>query len=177
MSTDAVRFELRTMHAMPRGVRGGSGAGRVIKRVIGLALGLLVAACATPPTQEQGGMLIGGVLGGVLGQQIGGGSGRTVATIVGAVAGAMVGGAVGRSMNDTDRLKTAQVLEGVRTGVPAEWRNPDTGNQYEVTPTRTYQQGSGPCREYTVDAIVGGQRQKIYGTACRQPDGSWRETK
>jgi surface antigen len=150
---------------------------RMTMRVMGLSLGLLVAACATPPTQEQGGMLIGGALGGVLGHQIGGGSGRTVATIVGAVAGAMVGGAIGRSMDDTDRLKTAQVLEGVRTGVPTEWRNPDTGNQYEVTPTRTYEEGGGPCREYTVDALVGGQRQQIYGTACRQPDGSWREVK
>lgn len=147
---------------------------KTLKIVMGLSLGLLMAACAGPQAHEQSGMLIGGALGGVLGNQIGGGTGRTVATIVGAVAGSMVGGAIGRSMDDTDRLKTAQVLEGVRTGVPTEWRNPDTGNQYEVTPTRTYDSGSGPCREYTVDAIIGGEHQKIYGTACRQPDGSWR---
>ena len=82
-------------------------------------------------------MVIGGVLGGVLGSQVGRGHGRTLATIVGTLAGAAIGGAVGRSMDETDCLKTAHSLESVRTGVPSAWRNPDTGNQYTVTPTRT----------------------------------------
>lgn len=30
------------------------------------------------------------------------------------------------------------------------------------------------CREYRSTVNVGGVRQPIYGTACRQPDGSWR---
>ncbi|MDF1793160.1 MAG: hypothetical protein P1U88_14685 [Thalassobaculaceae bacterium] len=29
------------------------------------------------------------------------------------------------------------------------------------------------CREYQSTAVIGGQRQQIYGTACRNPDGSW----
>lgn len=119
-------------------------------------------------------MIIGGILGGVLGAQVGQGSGRTAATIAGTILGATVGGAVGRSMDDNDRRKTAAALETVRTGVAAEWRNPDTGNQYAVVPTRTYQASTGPCREYTVDAIIAGRKDKVYGTACRQPDGSWR---
>lgn len=139
-------------------------------------IALSVAACTQPPTKEQGGMLIGGALGGVLGSQVGGGTGKTVATIVGVLAGAAVGGAVGRSMDETDRLKTAQTLEGVRTGVPSTWRNPDTGNQYTVVPTRTFDASTGPCREFTVDSVVGGKRDKVYGTACRQSDGSWRVT-
>ncbi|MFN2310279.1 MAG: RT0821/Lpp0805 family surface protein, partial [Gammaproteobacteria bacterium] len=64
-------------------------------------------------------------------------------------------------------------LETVRTGVPAQWRNPDTGNQYTVTPTHTYENPTGPCREYSIDAVVGGRPDKVYGTACRQADGSW----
>lgn len=119
-------------------------------------------------------MVIGGVLGGMLGSQIGGGHGNTAAVIVGTLAGAAVGGAVGRSMDETDRLKTSLALENVRTGVPSTWRNPDTGNQYTVVPTRTYDSSQGPCREYTVDAKVGGKTEKVYGTACRQADGSWR---
>ena len=97
--------------------------------------------------------------------------------ILGTLAGAAVGGSVGPSMAETDRLKTAHALENVRTGVPTSWRNPDSGNQYTVVPTRTYddvQRAQGPCREYTVDAMVGGRRDKVYGTACRQPDGSWK---
>lgn len=119
-------------------------------------------------------MVIGGVLGGVVGAQVGEGSGKTAATIVGTIVGAAIGGAVGRSMDQSDRLKTAHTLETVRTGVPSRWRNPDTGNQYTIVPTRTYETTEGPCREYTVDAVIGGKKEKVHGTACRQADGSWR---
>jgi surface antigen len=76
-------------------------------------------------------------------------------------------------MDDQDRMKVAHSLESVRTGVPSQWRNPDTGNQYSVVPTRTYESEGLPCREYTVDGAIGGKKEKVYGTACRQPDGSW----
>ena len=75
---------------------------------------------------------------------------------------------------ETDRLKTAHALETVRTGVPAQWVNPDTRNSYTVVPERTYEQAGTPCREYTVDAVIGGKKEKTVGTACRQADGSWR---
>jgi len=88
--------------------------------------------------------------------------------------GAAIGGAVGRSMTDTDRLKAAHTLESVRSGVPARWVNPDTGNSYVVVPTRTFDQAGAPCRDYTIDATIGGAKEKVVGTACRQPDGSWR---
>lgn len=139
-----------------------------------LYIALILTGCAAPPTQEQGGMVIGGALGGALGSQVGGGEGRTVATVIGTLLGATVGGAVGRSMDDTDRIKVARSLETVRTGVPSQWRNPDTGNLYTVVPTRTYESAGTPCREYTINGDIGGRREKIYGTACRQPDGSWR---
>lgn len=119
-------------------------------------------------------MIIGGALGGALGSQVGRGHGKTAATVVGTLLGATVGGSIGRSMDDTDRLKVAHSLETVRTGVPSQWRNPDTGNQYTMTPTRTYDSGGTPCREYTIDGMIGGKKEKITGTACRQADGSWR---
>ena len=142
----------------------------------GLLVGsLLLGGCATSAgPQEQAGMIIGGALGGLLGSEVGGGHGRTAAIIIGTMAGAAIGGSVGRSMDETDRLKTSLALENVRTGVPTTWRNPDTMNEYSVTPTRTFTTESGPCREFTMDALVGGSTEKIYGTACRQPDGSWR---
>lgn len=144
------------------------------KRWAVLVLVLGLAGCATQGEQERAGMVIGGVLGGVLGAQVGEGSGRTAATIIGAMAGVAVGGAVGRSMDEQDRLKTAHTLETVRSGVHSQWRNPDSGNEYRVTPTRTYQTAQGPCREYTVDGLVGGKRETLVGNACRQADGSWR---
>lgn len=146
-----------------------------IRILISSVLSLAMLGCTAPATQEQSGMVIGGLLGGLLGAQVGQGSGRTAAIILGTVIGANVGGNVGRSMDETDRIKTAQALENVRTGVPTRWVNPDTRNQYTVVPTRTYDTASsGPCREYTVDAVIGGKREKVVGTACRQADGSWR---
>lgn len=135
---------------------------------------LLISGCANYQSpQEQSGMVIGGVLGGVLGSQVGHGDGRTAAIILGSLAGAAIGGSIGQSMAEVDRLRTTQALENVRTGVPTAWRNPDSGNQYVVVPTRTYEEASGPCREYTIDAVINGRRDKVYGTACRQSDGSW----
>lgn len=136
-------------------------------------LGLSGCATDTGP-KESAGMIIGGIIGGVLGHQVGTGSGQDVATGLGAVIGAAVGGSVGRSMDELDRMKVAASLETVRTGVTTRWENPDSGNEYAMTPTRTYETAKGPCREYTLDAQIGGQTEQIYGTACRQPDGSWK---
>jgi surface antigen len=143
---------------------------------LALASALALSGCATyQGPQEQTGMVIGGILGGVLGNQIGGGSGRTAAIIAGSLAGAAIGGAIGQSMDANDRMHTAQALETVRTGVPTRWHNPDTGNEYTVVPTRTYDEANGsPCREYIIDAVIGGRKEKVYGHACRQPDGSWK---
>lgn len=136
----------------------------------------VIGGCYTPPEhqKEQAGTVIGAVVGGVIGSQVGGGSGRTAATIAGTIVGGIVGGGVGRSMDDTDRLRTAHALETARTGSPTAWRNPDSGHQYTVVPMRTWETAQGPCREYTVDGNIGGRSEKVYGTACRQSDGSWR---
>lgn len=143
----------------------------------GLSLALvataLLAACTTVPSKQDQGMIIGAIAGGILGHQVGGGSGQVFATMVGTVAGAAIGGSIGRTMDETDRLNAAMALENVQTGVPSTWINPDTGYEYVMTPTNTYSGTSGPCREYTMDAIIGGRTEQVYGTACRQPDGSW----
>ena len=135
---------------------------------------VLCTGCATGAgQQEQAGMIIGGVIGGVLGSQVGEGSGRDIAIVAGTLAGAAIGSSVGRSMDEVDRLRTAQTLETVRTGVQSTWKNPDTGIDYRVVPTRTYATNAGPCREYTIDALIGGNPEQVRGTACRSADGSW----
>lgn len=135
---------------------------------------LALSGCETAPTKEEQGVLIGAIAGGLLGYQIGDGSGQVIATFLGTVAGAAIGGSVGRSMDQTDQLYASVALENVRTGVPTAWVNPDTGHEYTITPTNTYDSGTGPCREYTLNANIGGKPEQIYGTACRQADGSWR---
>jgi surface antigen len=118
--------------------------------------------------------VLGGVIGGAAGSQIGHGDSKTVATIAGTVIGVLVGQSIGRHMDRIDQNCTGQTLEYAPDHVPVSWTDPDTGNAYRVTPVRTYPAaGSGYCREYQMDALIGGRRQQIYGTACRQPDGSW----
>jgi surface antigen len=40
---------------------------------------------------------------------------------------------------------------------------------------KTYQTSSGQyCREYQTNVTVEGKSEKAHGTACRQPDGSWK---
>jgi hypothetical protein len=34
----------------------------------------------------------------------------------------------------------------------------------------------GPCREFQQQIVIEGRHQLAHGTACRQPDGSWRIT-
>lgn len=130
--------------------------------------------CSHPITKEDQGRVIGGVIGGALASQIGDGSGQIVAAATGTLIGSLIGGSIGRSMDDLDRYQTGYTLETAPTGTAREWHNPDSQIDYSATPTRTYYLNEGtPCREYTVNGTVGGTQQQLYGTACRQPDGSW----
>jgi len=147
-----------------------------VNRVIAilLASSVLGLAGCQEVRNEHVGMGVGGALGGLLGAQVGGGRGQLAATAAGALLGAYLGGNVGRSMDEVDRMQAQRTLEGTPTGQTAAWRNPDSGHAYEVTPTRTYQEEGRPCREYTTEAWIDGKRETVRGTACREPDGSWR---
>jgi surface antigen len=119
---------------------------------------------------------LGAAGGGLIAAAAGGGA----AGIVGGVLlGGLLGGAVGNALDQRDKelaYKAAQTaFESNRTGQASEWRNPDSGNYGTVTPTRTYQDAGGHyCREYQQNITVGGEQHEAYGTACRQPDGSWK---
>jgi surface antigen len=139
-----------------------------------VAASLALAGCETPPTKETTGAVAGAVVGGVVGSTIGGGTGRTVAIVAGTVAGALIGGRIGSKMDEADRLKAAQALEATPTGQTSTWRNPDSGAQYSMTPTKTIDSPTGPCREFTVKGVVDGKPEDVRGTACRQKDGSWK---
>jgi surface antigen len=134
---------------------------------------LILFGCETTSHGQQG-EVIGGVIGGVIGSQVGGGSGQTAAIIIGTIAGGMIGRHIGETMDDTDRMMTARTFSDTRTGQSTSWVNPDTGYEYSVTPTRTFEISDGPCREFRLDASVDNEPdQEVQGTACLQPDGSW----
>jgi surface antigen len=118
------------------------------------------------------GQVLGGGLGGVIGSQVGDGSGRLVAVAAGTIIGVLVGGEVGRAMDRQDALCVDQVLESAADGQTIVWNS--ERQTYRVTPTETARIGDGRyCREYRAQSTVGGESTQVYGTACRQPDGSW----
>jgi len=147
-------------------------------RTVALLMLLTLAGCGTTGTvgpKTTIGGLGGAAAGGLLAAALGG-KGTGIAG--GAILGGLLGGAIGSGLDTMDQRYAAQAaqqaLETTPAGSSVAWRNPDSGHSGIVTPTRTYQTASGQyCREYQQEIVVGGQRHQAYGTACRQPDGSW----
>jgi surface antigen len=148
----------------------------------GVALMILVVmlftGCATMEANPK--TTVGAVGGGALGGLIAAAAGANPAAIAASVIGGiLVGGLVGNLLDERDRRLAAEAqqraLETAPTGRPVTWRNPDNGHSGTVTPVKTYQTSSGAyCREFQTNVTVEGKSDKAYGTACRQPDGSWK---
>jgi surface antigen len=128
---------------------------------------------ANPKTSV--GALGGGAFGGLIAAAAGGGGAAIAGAVIG---GALLGGLAGNYLDQRDKQLAAQAqqraLESAPTGQPVAWSNPDSGHQGTVTPVRTYQSEDSYCREFQSDVVINGKPEKAYGTACRQPDGSWK---
>ena len=142
--------------------------------IVASATLLALAGCENPPSKEKMGTVGGAVVGGVVGSTIGGGTGRTVAIVAGTIAGGLIGNRIGKKLDEADRVKAAQALETSQTGEKTSWKNPDSGEQYAITPTRTYETSGAPCRDFTFVANVDGKSETVQGSACRQSDGTWK---
>lgn len=138
----------------------------------------IISGCQGQMNKQGGGTLIGGVAGGLLGSQFGKGGGNLAAIGIGTLAGALVGGQIGKTMDEYDRQlmqkSSQQALELAPSGSSIEWHNPDNGHHGSITPMKTYKESGQYCREYQQEIVVGGDKQKAYGKACRQPDGAWK---
>ncbi len=135
---------------------------------------VLLAGCN--PTKQDIGTVVGAGSGAFIGSQIGSGTGQLAAVAIGTLLGGYIGGSIGQDMDELDQYKTQIALETSPTGSTMAWNNPDTDVDYSVTPTKTYESASGPCREYTTEAVIEGRAEIVYGTACRGNDGSWHAT-
>jgi surface antigen len=144
--------------------------------VMALAASFSLSACAEGNNQT-GATLLGAGLGGLLGSQFGGGDGRLAMTAIGTLAGAAIGSQVGKRMDEVDRMKMREAEQrayGAPIGETIIWNNPDTGNRGTVTPVRDGRSQSGEyCREFQSEIVVGGEKERGFGRACQQPDGSW----
>jgi len=159
-----------------------------VRRLCGVAvvaaLGWALAGCSGTTGGVGGNQAVGtgagAAAGGILGNQIGDGEGRAVATTIGVIAGGLIGSRLGAALDEQDRRRAMQAeynaLEFGRSGAPVTWQNPDSGRYGEVVPEAPYRVASADCRDYTHTIYIDGQPQVARGTACRQPDGSWRPT-
>lgn len=144
--------------------------------VSAILVAFLLMGCESVGTKTAVGGLGGAAAGGLLAAALGG-SGTGIAA--GTILGGLIGGVIGDRLDAVDREKASaaasQALESIPSGQSVAWRNPDSGNAGVVTPVRTYQTSTGQyCREYTQTINIGGQKHQSHGTACRQPDGSWK---
>ncbi len=144
--------------------------------IAAVAVAIALAGCGgIPIAKEDQGLVLGGVLGGVLGSQVGGGSGRIVGAVAGTLLGGYLGREVGRYMDRQDRASHEHALTNtVVYGGRNDWANPRTRNRGYVEEVGSYQAAFGYCREYRQRVWIGDRMVEGYGTACRQPDGSWR---
>jgi len=156
---------------------------KVARVTVAAALAAALAGCEAKSaddvfTKQNVGMVLGGITGAVIGAQFGKGSGQVAAAAAGTLIGAFVGREIGKSMTRADQAAANQAQVEAQTapvGQPISWSNPESGNSGTVTPTREGKDATGnECREYRTTVTIGGKQEDAYGTACRQPDGSWR---
>ena len=125
------------------------------------------------------GTLAGAAIGGLVGSQFGGGTGNKIAIGAGVVAGGFLGNKIGSALDCKDQQyhydTTQNALETQKTGQTSTWANPDSGHSGAITPTKTYSAADGmPCRDFTQTIYVEGKYEEVKGSACRQPDGTWK---
>ncbi len=131
-------------------------------------------ACGPGTGSALPGAGIGAGAGALIGQAIGH---NTEATLIGAVVGMTLGYIVGNEMDKYDQQQMFQTIDQNKSGVPASWENPDSGNQYMVTPQPAYTPAGQPdvvCRKAEILATIDGKTEKTYTTACRDAQsGEW----
>jgi len=139
--------------------------------IFALFFTLLMSGCSSI-NKGQTGAVTGAAGGALVGQMIGH---NTEATLIGAAVGTMLGYIVGNEMDKYDKEQLNHVYERGISQQQSSWVNPDTGNQYTVTPQPAYQspQTNQVCRKAEIKAIIDGKEQTTYTTACRNEYGQW----
>lgn len=167
-------------------------------RIFGILVALAMLT-AIPQQANAGtmGCLLGAGAGGFGGSQLGGGKGKLALTALGT----LLGCGVGSSIQDSDQQRYQQQYQPRQQYQPqrrnysmdysydtrrvpySQPRYYQPQPRYRQQPQIVWQQpqqrvvrNSRYCREFQTEVIVAGYPQPAYGTACRQPDGSWKVT-
>lgn len=152
---------------------------KVMKQILPLLIvtSLFLTSCTNLGVMEgrkgQVGAATGAATGAIIGQAIGH---DTESTLIGTAVGGLLGYIVGNEMDKYDQRQLNHVYERGASGQPSAWVNPDSGNRYSVTPQPAYSQPqtNRVCREAEIVAVINGEMQKTYTTACRDQYGRWK---
>jgi len=98
---------------------------------------------------------------------------------VGFLLGAIARSDVGHTLQHSDHLyleaATRRALDTAPSGFPVHWCNPDTGSYGTIVSYIAVAVPGAPgCRDLEQVVTAGGRTGRAYGTAGRQPDGSWK---
>jgi len=146
--------------------------------VVAILLAAFFASPALAGEDQFFGTLTGATIGGIVGNQFGKGSGRDAATVAGILAGGWAGNDIGYAM---DNRSSSQASAGGGYRAPAgpityrsSYEPNYVGPDDSPSPETIYDNAGSTCREYSQQVRVNGRIQESYGTACLQPDGTWR---
>jgi surface antigen len=135
---------------------------------------LSLAGCMGNGPNQDAGTLFGAATGAIVGGALGNGSLGAVAA--GAVIGGFLGNAIGSELDANDQRLAMnaqyQALDAGPTGAPVQWRG--RHNYGNVVAGSPYRVNDYNCRDYTHTIYIDGRPEIARGTACRQPDGTWR---
>lgn len=146
---------------------GGKIKARILAAVLVLAGALVSVGCETTSNKDAS-TAFGALIGGLLGSQID--DNETRGALIGALVGGVVGRMIGDYMDESDKRKLAETLEETPQGRMVSWRNDQSGNQFEVTPTSNfYAQDDRQCRKFDQVVYVDGRREVMEGIACKEP--------
>ncbi len=105
---------------------------------------------------------------------IGGPATKLENTAIGTLLSAIGGKRPSRGIARRDEICFSQSFEHAPDHRTVAWTDATHTVQFSVIPMRTIQTSDGRfCREYAAKATINGHAADVYGTACRQPDGSW----
>lgn len=156
-----------------------------------LTLIFLIALFCSARAFADGGTILatgaGAALGGFLGSQIGQGSGQLAATGAGVALGGLAGYEIGRGLDAepiTSGSFSAASAPSMFSDAPPTY--PPYAPNYVAPPAPPPAPPSVPpptyvdphagtyCRPYSQEIRIDGEIKESYGTACLQPDGTWR---
>ena len=156
----------------------------MLSKTVAVILVIGLSGCAELGIRnETGGALAGGAGGGLLGYGLGlatgSTSGKVILTLAGTLLGAYLGSRIGKNLDRTDKVAiataTQNTLEKNPSGKVTTWRNPDSEHSGTVVAKPAFKNEKGQyCREFTQTFNIDGETKIVTGTACRQPDGTWK---